>query len=69
MGEPRVERSPQVGNGYTYELREVTRCIQAGLVESPTMTWADSLRTMRLFDTVRAQMGVLYSNDEAALPR
>ena len=69
MGEERVERFPQVGNGYTYELREVTRCIQSGLVESPTMTWADSLRTMRLFDAARAQMGVLYRNDEAALPR
>ncbi|MCC3277341.1 MULTISPECIES: Gfo/Idh/MocA family protein [unclassified Arthrobacter] len=68
-GEARVERFPQVGNGYTYELREVTRCIQEGLVESPTMTWADSLRTMKLFDAARAQMGVLYSNDEAALPR
>ncbi|MCC3295185.1 Gfo/Idh/MocA family oxidoreductase [Arthrobacter sp. zg-Y411] len=69
MGETRTERFPQVGNGYTYELREVTRCIQAGLLESPTMTWADSLRTMRIFDAARAQMGVLYRNDEAAVPR
>ncbi|MCC3291921.1 MULTISPECIES: Gfo/Idh/MocA family protein [unclassified Arthrobacter] len=67
-GEARVERFPQVGNGYAYELREVTRCIQAGMVESPTMTWADSLRTMRLFDAVRAQIGVLYANDKATVP-
>lgn len=66
-GEVRVERFPQVGNGYAYELREVTRCIQENLVESPTMTWADSLRTMRIFDAVRAQLGVLYPNDKAPL--
>lgn len=60
----RTEDFPQVGNGYTYELREVTRCIQEGLLESPTMPLADSLRTMRLFDTVRAQLGVFYPNDE-----
>ena len=62
--EQRVERFPQIGNGYTYELREVTRCIQEGLTESPTMPWSDSLQTMQLFDEVRAQLGVRYPNDE-----
>lgn len=68
LGESRVERFPQVGNGYTYELREVTRCIQEGLTESPTMPWSDSLRTMQLFDEVRAQLGVRYPNDDNPLP-
>lgn len=63
MGESRVERFEQVGNGFTYELREVTRCIQEGLLESPTMPLADSLDTMRLFDGVRAQIGVRYDAD------
>lgn len=63
-GEPRVERFPQVGNGYTYELREVTRCIQSGLPESPTMSWEHSLQTMRLFDAARSQLGVRYPNDD-----
>ena len=65
-GEQRVERFPQIGNGYTYELREATRCIQSGLPESPTMSWDHSLQTMRLFDRARAQMGVRYTNDGAA---
>ena len=52
-----------VGRGYTYELREVTRCIQQGLTESPVMPLEDSLNTMRLFDGVRAQLGVTYPND------
>ena len=62
-GEQRVERFHQVGNGYTYELREVTRCIQSGLPESPTMSWDHSLATMRLFDEARRQMGVQYAKD------
>ncbi|WP_329609251.1 hypothetical protein [Arthrobacter sp. ATA002] len=65
-GDQRVERFPQIGNGYTYELREATRCIQSGLPESPTMSWDHSLRTLRLFDGVRVQLGVHYANDGAA---
>lgn len=59
----RVETIGQVGNGYVYEVREVTRCIQAGIIESPTMPRNDSLETMRLFDAVRADLGVRYPND------
>ncbi|WP_026553752.1 Gfo/Idh/MocA family protein [Arthrobacter sp. 35W] len=53
------------GSGYTYQLREVTRCIQSGLLESPTMPLSDSLAIMELFDDVRAQLGVVYPNDQA----
>ncbi|HXF02835.1 MAG TPA: Gfo/Idh/MocA family oxidoreductase [Arthrobacter sp.] len=65
LGEARVETFPTVGHGYVFELREVTRCIQAGLQQSPTMPWADTVDTMRLFDGVRAQLGVSYANDRA----
>ncbi|UVJ40609.1 Gfo/Idh/MocA family protein [Arthrobacter sp. CJ23] len=61
--EPRTERFDVVGIGYTYELREVTRCVQQGLTESPVMPLEDSLNTMRLFDGVRAQLGIRYPND------
>ena len=59
----RIEKLDIVGRGYVYELREVTRCIQQGLTESPTMPWKHTLDTMRLFDGVRAQLGVQYPND------
>jgi predicted dehydrogenase len=59
----RSERFDVVGRGYSYELREVTRCIQHGLTESPVMPLEDSVNTMRLFDGVRAQLGVSYAND------
>ncbi|KRE77285.1 Gfo/Idh/MocA family protein [Arthrobacter sp. Soil763] len=61
--EPRTEQFSVVGRGYCYELREVTRCIQQGLTESPVMPLEASLDTMRLFDGVRAQLGVSYPND------
>lgn len=59
----RVEEFEFPGRGYTYQLREVTRCIQAGVTESATMPLDDSLAIMELFDTVRSQLGVIYPND------
>ncbi|WP_026819187.1 Gfo/Idh/MocA family protein [Arthrobacter castelli] len=59
----RAETIGQIGNGYVYEVREATRCIQAGLIESPTMPRQDSLETMKFFDAVRADLGVRYPND------
>lgn len=60
---PRMEHFDVIGRGYSYELREVTRCIQQGVTESPVMPLDDSLNVMRLFDGVRAQLGVTYPND------
>ena len=51
---------------YAYQLREVTRCLQDGLLESPTMPLADTLALMRLLDMARAQSGVRYPNDDTA---
>jgi predicted dehydrogenase len=59
----REERFAQGGPRYAYELREVTRCVQEGLLESPTMPLADTLATLRLFDEARRQMGVRYPHD------
>lgn len=60
----RTETIGQVGNGYAYELREVTRCVQSGMTESPTMPKQDSLKTMQFFDDVRAELGLLYPHDQ-----
>ncbi|WP_309123831.1 Gfo/Idh/MocA family oxidoreductase [Arthrobacter sp.] len=63
-GVSRVEAFAQIGSNYVYQLREVTRCIQEGMVESPTMPWADSIATMDLLDSVRTQVGIQYPNDQ-----
>lgn len=62
-GPARVEEFVAVGENYGYEFREATRCIQQGLTASPTMPWADSVKTMELFDTIRESVGVRYPND------
>jgi len=59
----RTESFEHPGRGYTYQLREVTRCIQAGLTESATMPLDDSVAIMELFDEARRQLGVTYPND------
>ena len=64
-GDPREERFATARHRHVYQLREVTRCIQQGLVESPTMPLAHTLQTMRLFDEARRQLGVVYPNDAA----
>ncbi len=64
-GERRQESVPHGYAPYTFQLREVTRCVQEGLTESPTMPLEDTLQTMRLLDEVRAQLGVRLPNDLA----
>lgn len=62
-GEQRVEKFTPVGHGYTYQLREVIRCLQHGLLESPTMPLADTLITMSLLDEARSQARISYPAD------
>lgn len=59
----REYRFTQTAPPYAYQLREVTRCIQEGLTESPTMPLDDSIATMRLFDEARRQLGVVLPHD------
>lgn len=63
QGTLRKETFEVVGNGFSYELREVTRCLQAGLTESPFMTVKESVDMMELLDEARRQMKVRYPSD------
>lgn len=65
QGEVREESWPLVGRGYSYEMREATRCIQGGLVESPVMPWQDTLDQMEMLDEIRGQLGVVYPEHDA----
>lgn len=49
------------GAGHAYQLREVTRCIQEGRTESPTMPVGDSVAMMRWFDEARHQIGLSFA--------
>lgn len=66
QGTLRKETFEVVGNGFSYELREVSRCLQAGLLESPFMTVQESVDMMGLLDEARLQMNVRYPSDTMA---
>jgi len=49
--------------GLQFEAAEVARRIAAGDVESPRLTWANTLEVLRTLDSVRAQVGVVYPGE------
>lgn len=49
--------------GLSYEVQECRNCINKGLLESPKMTWDESLSLARLEDTLRKQLGVSIIDD------
>ncbi len=60
-GKYRQRYEPDVlSNGYNYEADEVTRCLRAGLAESPHMPLSESLQVMRVMDEIRAQNDFRY---------
>ncbi len=58
--EPVTVDLPHEGNGFEYEVREVQRCLAAGLTESPTMSLDETLAIAGAMDDLRAQWGLRY---------
>ncbi len=57
--DPRSSRliaKPYRGNGLGHQIEEVSRCLLAGLTESPTMPMADSVAALRVIDALRRQI-------------
>ena len=62
ISEPQpIETPPALGRGYTHEIAEVGRCLEAGLRESPLVPHAQTLAILRQMDDVRAQVGVRFA--------
>ncbi len=53
------------GDGLRFEIEEVHRCVAAGLTESPSMPWSDSVALCEAMDEIRRQLGVRYPTDPA----
>jgi predicted dehydrogenase len=51
------------GSGYQYEARHVGDCLRKGLIESPVMSFADSLLLMETLDRIRVEAGIRYNAD------
>lgn len=50
-------------NGFEYQIREVHRCLEAGLIESPAMPHVFSTMMSRTMDAIRGQIGVKYPGE------
>lgn len=54
---------PFPGNGYQFEIAEVTGCLQRGETESSVMPLDDTLAIMETMDEMRASWGLRYPQD------
>ena len=52
-----------VVNGFEYQIREVMRCLEQGLIESPKMSHDFSLLLSGTMDSIRGEIGVKYVVD------
>lgn len=60
---PQTVHLPFQINGFEGEILEVSRCLRAGLTESPQMPLSETLATLAWMDALRAQVGVRYPFD------
>lgn len=68
-GEPETIVCPPVGGGYSHELREVTECIAAGVLESDVMPLADTIAVQDVMGEVADQLGMKPREGSAELDR
>ncbi|MBT2511297.1 Gfo/Idh/MocA family oxidoreductase [Streptomyces sp. ISL-98] len=61
--EPVRHEFPHRGNGMEHEAEEVSRCLAAGLLESPLMTLEETLSIMAVMDEIRSRIGLRYPAD------
>jgi len=61
-GEERIDAN-YAGDGLRFEIAEVHRCLDRGLVESPGMPLDETVSIMETLDTIRAQVGVRYPGE------
>ncbi|MGJ3238683.1 MAG: Gfo/Idh/MocA family protein [Anaerolineae bacterium] len=63
--DPQTIEVPYEGNGYNYEAEAVHTALRAGQLEHEIISHAETLATMGLMDTMRAEWGVRYPQEEA----
>lgn len=57
-------KSPDMINGYEYQVLEAKRCIENGLIQSPMMPHEESISIMKQMDSLRMEWNVRYPMDE-----
>ncbi|MEN8116884.1 MAG: Gfo/Idh/MocA family oxidoreductase [Bacteroidota bacterium] len=62
-----IKSKHREGTGYQYEAKHVMECLDAGLIESPKMSWQMSLDLMGIMDRIRIDAGVFYPGHDKNL--
>lgn len=62
-GEEPYTLASEVVGGFQFEAAEVARNIHAGVLESPLMTWQNTIDVMSSMDEVRRQLGVAFPHE------
>ena len=52
-------------NGYEYEIRECAECLEKGLLEPPSMPWAETVRVLKVTDSLRSIWGIKLASEIA----
>ena len=60
----KIEFEKAIGNGYEYEAKHVTECLQKGLTESPIRKLDNTLLLMETLDEIRRLAGITYPADK-----
>lgn len=56
----KIESAHREGAGYQYEAQHVMECLDAGLIESPKMSWEMSENLMGILDRIRIDAGIFF---------
>ena len=59
-GDSSVVEVGKVGKGYTYEIEEVHKCLNAGKTESDLWSHQNSRDLIEIMDTVRSKTGIVF---------
>lgn len=59
-GDSTVVEVGKVGKGYTYEIEEVHKCLNAGKTESDLWSHQNSRDLIEILDTVRSKTGIVF---------
>jgi dihydrodiol dehydrogenase / D-xylose 1-dehydrogenase (NADP) len=56
-------------NGFIYQVEEVARCIQEGVLESEIIPLNETISIMEIMDTMREEWGFVYPFEESKMDR
>lgn len=62
-GEEPYTLASDVAGGYQYQAAELARNVRAGVLESPLMTWQNTIDVMHIMDEIRRQLGVEFPHE------